>query len=276
MRATSDPLPLIRPVAIITAMNQVTYIGHATVLIEIDGVRLLTDPLLTTRVSHLLRTSAVSDVDAPHLDAILLSHLHADHLHLRSMRRLGKEQRIIAPRGSAAWLARHGFRRVTEIGAGEVVRVAGIDIEATPANHPSRTLPGRPRTACLGYLIHGRRDIYFTGDTDLFDGMATIGEHVDVALLPVWGWGPTLGAGHLNPWRAAQALEMLQPSLAIPIHWGTYFPAGLRPLLPGMLNRPPYEFAAYAGRMSPEVQICVLDPGDALNLTAFYRQMGRA
>ena len=97
MRATSDPLPLIRPVAIITAMNQVTYIGHATVLIEIDGVRLLTDPLLTNRVSHLLRTSAVSDVDAPHLDAVLLSHLHADHLHLRSMRRLGKEQRIIAP-----------------------------------------------------------------------------------------------------------------------------------------------------------------------------------
>ena len=117
-------------------MNQVTYIGHATVLIEMDGVRLLTDPLLTTRVSHLLRTSAVSDVDAPHLDVVLLSHLHADHLHLRSMRRLGKEQRIIAPRGAAAWLARHGFRRVTEIGAGEIVRVASIDIEEKEKNSP--------------------------------------------------------------------------------------------------------------------------------------------
>ena len=82
-------------------MNRVTYIGHATVLVEIDGLRLLTDPLLTNRVSHLMRTSVAPDLDAPHLDAILLSHLHADHLHLRSMRRLGNEHPIIAPRGSS-------------------------------------------------------------------------------------------------------------------------------------------------------------------------------
>lgn len=266
-------MSLTRPIAIINDVDQITYIGHATILIEQDGARLLTDPLLTNRVSHLLRTSAALDVDAPHLDAVLLSHLHADHLHMRSMRRLGKEQHIIAPRGAAAWLARHGFRRVTEIGAGEVIRVNGVDVEATPANHPPRPLPGRPRTECLGYVIHGRRDIYFTGDTDLFDGMAKIGERVDVALLPVWGWGPTLGVGHLDPYRAAQALELLRPSLAIPIHWGTYFPAGLRPLLPDMVRQPPYEFASYAGRLAPEVQVCVLDPGDALDLTAFYNQM---
>lgn len=255
-------------------MNRVTYIGHATLLIEIDGVRLLTDPLLTNRVSHLLRTSVAPDLDAPHIDAVLLSHLHADHLHLRSMRRLGKEHLIIAPRGAAAYLSRHGFYRVTEIGAGEVIRLNGVDIEATPANHPPRPLPGRPRTDCLGFVVHGSRDIYFTGDTDLFDGMSAIGERVDVALLPVWGWGPTLGAGHLDPYRAAQALELLRPSLAIPIHWGTYFPAGLRPLLPELVHQPPYAFAQFANRLAPEVQVCVLDPGDALDLTGFYRQMG--
>ena len=255
-------------------MNRVTYIGHATLLIEIDGVRLLTDPLLTGRVSHLMRTSVVPDLDAPHLDAILLSHLHADHLHLRSMRRLGKEHQIIAPRGAAAYLARHGFQWVTEVEAGESIRMNDVEIEATPANHPPRPLPGRPRTDCLGFVIHGRHDIYFTGDTDLFDGMATIGERVDVALLPVWGWGPTLGVGHLDPYRAARALELLRPSLAIPIHWGTYFPAGLRPLLPELVRQPPYAFAQFANRLAPEVQVCILDPGDALDLTGFYRQMG--
>ena len=91
-------------------MNQLTYVGHATILIEIDGLRLLTDPLLTPRVSHLLRTSVVPDLDAPHLDAVLLSHLHADHLHLRSMRRLGTAQLVVAPRGAAGYLARHGFK----------------------------------------------------------------------------------------------------------------------------------------------------------------------
>ena len=131
-------------------------------------------------------------------------------------------------------------------------------------------MPGRPRTDCIGYVIHGGRDIYFTGDTDLFDDMAAIGERVDVALLPVWGWGPTLGVGHMNPYRAAKALELLRPSLAIPIHWGTYFPMGLRPLLPNFVHRPPHEFARHANRIAPEVQVRVLDPGAALDLSEFY------
>lgn len=255
-------------------MNLLTYVGHATILIELDGVRLLTDPLLTSRVNHLLRTSELPELDAPRLDAVLLSHLHADHLHLRSLRRLGKEQLLVAPRGSAAFLARYGYHRVVEVAAGETLRIKGVTIEATPADHPPRPLPGRPKTDCLGYIIHGSRHIYFTGDTDLFDGMAAIGSTVDVALLPVWGWGPTLGAGHMDPYRAARSLELLRPSLAIPIHWGTYFPAGLRPLLPDLVRQPPYQFAQFANKIAPEVQVCVLDPGDALDLSNFYDQMG--
>lgn len=255
-------------------MNRITYIGHATLLIEIDGLRLLTDPLLTSRVSHLTRTSVVPELDTPHLDAILLSHLHADHLHLRSMRLLGKKLPVIAPRGASVYLNRYGFHSVIEMAAGESVRLGVVEIEATPANHPPRPLPGRPRTDCLGYIVRGSRDIYFTGDTDLFDGMRAFAERVDVALLPVWGWGPTLGAGHLDPYRAARALELLRPSLAIPIHWGTYFPLGLRPLLPELVRQPPYAFAQFANRLAPEVQVCILDPGDALDLTGFYRQMG--
>jgi L-ascorbate metabolism protein UlaG (beta-lactamase superfamily) len=255
-------------------VNQVTYIGHATLLIELDGLRLLTDPLLTARVSHLSRTSTIPHLDLPHLDVVLLSHLHADHFHLPSLRRLGRDHLTIAPRGAAPFLARHGFRRVIEMKAGETVSIKGVDIEATRAHHPGRQMPGRPRTDCLGYVIHGQHNVYFTGDTDIFDGMADIGERVDVALLPVWGWGPTLGVGHMDPFRAARALKLLQPSLAIPIHWGTYFPWGMRSLLPDYVGQPPYEFARHANRLAPEVQVCVLDPGDALNLTRFYEKLG--
>ncbi len=135
-------------------------------------------------------------------------------------------------------------------------------------------MPGRPSTDSLGYIIYGKRSVYFTGDTDIFDGMADLSRRVDVALLPVWGWGPTLGAGHMDPYRAARALELLQPSLAIPIHWGTYFPSGLRPIMPRFVAQPPYDFARHANRIAPEVQVCVLDPGDALDLTRFFSQMG--
>jgi L-ascorbate metabolism protein UlaG (beta-lactamase superfamily) len=234
----------------------------------------LTDPLLTTRVSHLSRLSSISSHDLHQVDAVLLSHLHADHVHLPSLRRLGKDLLYIVPRGTAPFLARHGFHRVIEMKAGERVSIKGVDIEATRAHHPGRRMPGRPRTDCLGYVFYGERNVYFTGDTDIFDGMVAIGKRVDVALLPVWGWGPTLGVGHMDPYRAARALEMIQPSLAIPIHWGTYYPVGLRPILPNFVDQPPYDFARYANRFAPEVQVCVLDPGDHLDLTGFFNQMG--
>lgn len=247
-------------------MNTITYEGHATVRLEVDGLHVLTDPLLTARVAHLLRTTPPPEVDGWNLDVILLSHLHADHFHLPSLRRLQPAPLLLAPRGAGAFLSRQGFTQVEEMDPGEVVTVKGVAIEATKANHGGREMPGRPHTAALGYLIHARRHIYFAGDTDLFDDMAGIGEKLDVALLPVWGWGPTLGVGHLNPYRAARALELLRPSLAIPIHWGTYFPAGLRPFLPRLLRHPPHTFARYAATFAPDVRVAVLNPGEALAL----------
>ncbi|MBP6789510.1 MAG: MBL fold metallo-hydrolase [Candidatus Promineofilum sp.] len=252
-------------------MDRLTYVGHATVLLELDGLRLLTDPLLTARVGHLARTSRPPTISGLDIDAILISHLHVDHLHLPSLSRLAAGRLLLAPRGAAGFLTRHGFGPVAEMDAGEVVTLKGIDIEATPANHPNRHMPGRPRTRALGYVIHARRRVYFAGDTDLFHGMADIGDRLDVALLPVWGWGPTLGVGHLDPFRAAQALQMLQPALAVPIHWGTYFPLGLRSFLPGLLHRPPRAFADYAAHLAPATRVCLLEPGEALDIKAALR-----
>ena len=108
---------------------------------------------------------------------------------------------------------------------------------ATRADHEGRRIPWIPTTDPLGFLIEGSHEIYFAGDTDLFPEMSSIGKQLDLALLPVWGWGPNLGVGHMNPPRAAQALLHLRPRAAIPIHWGTYAPIGLDLLRPNFLSR---------------------------------------
>ncbi len=90
--------------------------------------------------------------------------------------------------------------------------------------------------------------MYVAGDTDLFDGMTALGP-VDVALLPVWGWGPSLGPGHLTPQRAAEAVKRVRPRIAVPVHWGTLALPGLArtPRMRRLLTEPPLEFAAAAG-----------------------------
>lgn len=251
-------------------MNRLTFVGHATLLIDLDGVRLLTDPLLTRIVSHLMRHSPVPVVTNWRPDAVLISHLHADHFHLPSLRLLDRNTMLLVPRGAGAFLAGKGFTRYEEMDPGEVVVINGLAVEATVAEHPGRPMPGRPLTSCLGYVIHGSHHIYFTGDTDIFPGMAAIGEQIDIALLPVWGWGPTLGIGHMDPFRAAKALELLRPRLAVPIHWGTYFPLGLRRFLPGYLLNPPREFAAHARKLAPQVQVRILKPGESLVVDDFF------
>jgi L-ascorbate metabolism protein UlaG (beta-lactamase superfamily) len=118
-----------------------------------------------------------------------------------------------------------------------------------------------PQIEPLGYLIRsGGRTVYFAGDTDLFEEMSKLGP-VDLAVLPIWGWGPSVGTGHLDPERAARALEMIRPRLAIPIHWGTFYPVGLRLLRPEPLTEPPREFARFASRLTPDVEVRIVDPG---------------
>ena len=109
-------------------------------------------------------------------------------------------------------------------------------------------------------------EIYFAGDTELFDGMSEIDDALDVALLPIAGWGPTLGPGHLGPREAAVALTRLRPRVAVPIHWGTLYPLGLRFRRDRVLADPPREFARHAAELAPEVDVRVLAPGEALNL----------
>jgi L-ascorbate metabolism protein UlaG (beta-lactamase superfamily) len=247
-------------------VTRILYVGHGTVQVALDGVRLLTDPLLRNRVTHLRRAVPVDAGALRGIDAVLVSHIHYDHLDVPSLERLGKETPIILPRGAARLLRKRGFSHLIEIDVGEEIDVGNVRVRATFADHDSGRLPLGVKAPALGYLLEGSHTVYFAGDTDIFAGMSELAPSLDVALVPIWGWGPDLGPGHLDPERAAESLTLLRPRIAVPIHWGTYHPIGLRRTVPDYLRRPPDEFRRLAAERAPEVEVRVLQPGQSLEL----------
>ena len=236
---------------------RLTWLGHATVVVELDGTRLVTDPVLRRRVAHLRRDVPAVTPERP--DAVLLSHLHYDHLDKPSLARLGRHVPILAPPGTRYLL--RGFSDVREVKPGASVQLGSVGVDVVEAHHDGRRRPLGPPIPALGYVVRGSRSVYFAGDTDLFDGMGSLGP-IDVALVPVAGWGAKLGPGHLDPLAAARALTLLRPSVAVPIHWGTY----------GVIGRPrgdrsPAEsFAAEAAAVAPDVDVRILSVGETLEV----------
>jgi L-ascorbate metabolism protein UlaG (beta-lactamase superfamily) len=154
-----------------------------------------------------------------------------------------------------------------ELSAGEETALGNVTIRAVPAEHASSRIVGKKAEA-LGYVVAGSRDVYFAGDTDLFPGMAELAGGLDVALVPIWGWGPSIGPGHLDPRRAAEALALLEPRAAVPIHWGTYYPlTSKRRSPPAFLSAPAEAFERAAAELAPSVEIHVLPVGGTLDLT---------
>lgn len=249
-----------------SAPARVTWVGHATALVELDGVRLLTDPVLRGRVGPLRRQGPAPTAESfADLDAVLVSHLHHDHADLPSLRRIGREVPLLASPGTRRFFERRGFAAVTELAPGESGQVGNLTVTATEALHPSASRFERDSRA-VGFLIGGSRRVYFAGDTDLFDGMEGLGGELDLALLPIWGWGPSIGEGHLDPARAARAAALLQPRIAVPIHWGTLYPLGLARFRPEPLRAPPREFAARMRELAPQVEVRVPAPGESVSL----------
>ncbi len=251
-----------------TGAARVTYVGHATVLVEVDGVRLLTDPVLRRRVGPLRRHGAPPDPRLTEsVDAVLISHLHHDHADVPSLRRLSRTVPVLAAPGAGDFLARLGFGDVRELAPGDSASVGGVRVTATEANHPPGGRRFERASRAVGFELAGERRIYFAGDTDLFDGMETIGAGgLDLALLPIWGWGTNIGAGHLDPERAARAAALLSAKLVVPIHWGTLYPLGLARLRPGPLRAPPSELARWMRELAPQSELRVLAPGEATSL----------
>jgi L-ascorbate metabolism protein UlaG (beta-lactamase superfamily) len=246
------------------AAATVTSVGHATLLIERDGKWILTDPVLRDRVLFLRRQGPPPDFEAiGEPDLVLVSHAHYDHLDIHSLRQVSHDSTVVVPRGCARYGSRAGAGEVIELDAGEQARAAGIEVEAVHAEHIGARQRFSKELPALGYLLPGSPSIWFAGDTDLYDGMEDLRGRVDVALIPVAGWGPKVGEGHLDAARAARAVEVIQPKIAIPIHWGTFTAPIYR--IPD-LEEPALEFGKLVRAAGGPTDAVVLRPGESTSL----------
>ncbi|SRR5579883_1230013 len=211
------------------------WIGHSTVLLQIDGYTILTDPIFSLKAGiHLgpmalgvrrLVRPAVSLKDLPHIDLILLSHAHMDHFDLPTLRRLchaGTE--VITARGTSDLLCIRKYKRVTEIGWGETALAGPVSVRAIQVRHWGRRLLHDDFRGYNGYLIHaGRYRILFAGDTAFTDSFRRNRppQGVHLALMPIGAYNPWIGA-HCNPEQAWQMGEHAGADFVLPIHHQTF------------------------------------------------------
>ncbi len=246
------------------------WLGHSTVLFRYRGEVVITDPFLRRRLYHLRRQeklplcSLEGEASNP---LILISHMHQDHLDIPSLRMLSENSTVVVPPGAGHFLAKKLPQLIVELGVGQELKTKNIRIVPVEAHHGGRRWPGLSAEA-QGYVIHAGATVYFAGDTDIFPSMETIGtvHDLDVALLPVWGHGPRLGKHHMSPHQAAKALSLLGAGLAVPIHWGTLGPVGVRNR--EFLTRPPLEFSSHASVLAPYADVRILEPCEEMTVGA--------
>jgi len=240
-RTPSVPLPVVSPLetwrrAPDTGLR-VTWLGHSTMLLEIDGHRVLTDPVFGARVSPMRHFGprrfhpVPAALDAlPDLDAVVLSHDHYDHLCASTMRALAASTvPVVTALGVGARLVALGFDpgRVTELDWGESVDLAGLRFTATPAQHFSgRGLRDRNRTLWASFVVAGATHrVFFSGDSGLTPEFADIGRvhgPFDLTMLEIGAHHPSWGSIHLGPANALEAFDMLGGGALLPVHWGTF------------------------------------------------------
>ena len=247
--------------------DRLTFLGHSTVLVDLDGVRVLTDPLLGHMTGVIRRQVPVWPPGTlTGLDVVFISHGHWDHLDISSLRALPGRPALIVPVGLGRIVAKASLGPVHELRAGDRLQIGDLTLEAVHAEHGRRRSLFTTSEDALGVLVTGSTGVYFAGDTELFPAMTDLTGRVDVALLPVGGWGPRLGVGHMDPGRAAEAAGRISPAVAIPIHWGTLYPLGLRRLASRRFERPAPSFRAAVAARAPGVEVRILEPGESMEL----------
>jgi L-ascorbate metabolism protein UlaG (beta-lactamase superfamily) len=251
---------------------RLTWLGHSSVVIDLHGVRLITDPLLLDRVGPLRRRGSRPEADSwAGADAVLLSHLHHDHAHLKSLRLLPDVPVVTAP-ANVPWLRRHGITEAIELDdGGEFVVRERVRVRPTPAIHGHRPMPHRPNAA-NGHLVQSPNvTVWIVGDTELYPEMADLpalaGAPIDIAVVPVGGWAPRLSGGHLGPAAAAQACARVGARWAVPVHWGTLHVRGAANVPMGWMDRPGPAFVDAVGRVAPDCRAVLLSPGQSWDVS---------
>ncbi|HEY0187138.1 MAG TPA: MBL fold metallo-hydrolase [Cellulomonas sp.] len=257
----------------------VHWLGHASVVLDLGGVRLLTDPLLRAHAGLLRRAAARPRAeDWAGAAAVLLSHLHHDHAELGSLALLGDVPVLCAP-ANARWLDGHGVRSAVGLPPDTWWTVPGssVRVRTVPAVHGDRPMPHRPNAA-NGFLVVAEDvRVWFAGDTAPYPAMRALpdlaGGPLDLALVPVGGWGPRLSGGHMDPVQAAEVCLAVGARRAVPVHWGTLHAPASRRLPPGWMDRAGPAFAAALGRLGASrpaaagvTEAVVLAPGGRMVL----------
>ncbi len=253
---------------------KVRWLGHASAVLDVGGVRLLTDPLLLRHAGLLRRRGAAPRrEDWQGADAVLLSHLHHDHAELGSLRLLGDVPVLSAP-ANARWLRGRGVAGAVGLTDTRWWTVPGSDVRLrlVPAVHVHRPMPHRPNSTHGFLVVSDSFRVWFAGDTAPFAAMADIpalaGGPIDLALVPVGGWGPRLSGGHMDAGQAARACVSVGARAALPVHWGTLHAPVSRRLPPGWMDRAGPAFAHAAARVAPGMQVHVVAPGEQIELSA--------
>jgi N-acyl-phosphatidylethanolamine-hydrolysing phospholipase D len=251
----------------------VTWIGHATLLVQLEGVNILTDPNWSESAGpwglgpRRLVPPGLALADLPPIHAVLVSHDHYDHLDLPTLMRLVRAHRptVFAPLGVGAWLLERGVPDVVELDWWQEHRLRGLTFVATPAQHGSgRGLTDQNLRLWSSWAVLGpTRRFFFAGDTGYTPALAEIGRRLgpfDVAALPIGGYSAFTARhpNHVNPEEAVQLFADVGGGLLVPMHWGTF-----------ALNRepfrePPERLLAEARRRGLSRRVTVLSPGQSM------------
>ncbi len=261
----------------------VTFIGHSSFLLALDGCTALVDPVFTRRLV-VLRRQRHPGLDwrsLPPIDVVLLTHAHMDHLNITSLRRAirrtrrlrGRPPEVVVPAGVESLVARLGFSRVHSLTWWQSTVAAGLHVTMTPAQHWGARMIRDTHRGFGGYVVRAANagphtdphapSIYHSGDTAYFAGFREIGErlHPQTALLPIGAYFPdTYRAVHTSPEEALQAFVDLGAEQMVPMHFGT-FPLGREPM-----SEPPIRLLAEAERRGIRDRVHVLAEGETLAL----------
>jgi L-ascorbate metabolism protein UlaG (beta-lactamase superfamily) len=257
----------------------VTFIGHSSFLLQVNGRKVLVDPVFSKRLIVLRRQRRPGLVveELPAIDVVLLTHAHMDHLDMASLRRViratrrltGRTPEVVVPRGVEDLVERLGFSQVHGLAWWEEIKLQGLTITMTPCRHWGARMFRDTHRGYGGYVVEGGgQSVYHSGDTAYFDGFHEIGERLrpEVALLPIGAYFPdSYRSVHTSPEEAVRGFVELSAQRMVPMHFGT-FRLGREPM-----DEPVQRLEAEAARLGIKEQIKILAEGETLHLYATAR-----